>query len=88
MDISRRKAQAVIDTVFGEDFFARRSTKTQPGARYEVARWTSTGKLKKIAAGKTWYEAVLETAKVLGRKDVLASAAEVYKLVTGNASTL
>ena len=83
MDISRRKAQKVISSVLGPEFFARKGTKTKPEARYEIGRWTKTGKLEKVAAGDTWFTALINAATKLQRKDVLTSAQEVRRLVNG-----
>lgn len=83
MDISRRKAQKVITSVLGEDFFARKSTKTAPTSRYEIARWTKSGKLEKVAAGDTWFTALINAAEKLQRKDVLTSAQEVRRVIMG-----
>lgn len=84
MDISRQKAQAVISAVLGPDFFARKSTKTTPDARYEIGQWTKSGKLRKVAAGKTWFIALINAATKLQRKDVLSSAQEVRQLIMGD----
>lgn len=82
MSVSRKKAQTVITTVFGPDYFARKPTKTQPGVRCEIGRWTKSGKLEKVASGDTWLQAIVNAATALDRKDVLTSAAEVKRLVT------
>ena len=82
MRIKRQKAQAVIQLVFGDNFFARKPNKTEPGKRCEIAYFTKANKLVKVAAGETWLEAVIAAAQKLGRDDVLASADEVKKLIS------
>ncbi len=78
-NVSRLKAQAIVSEVFGERFFARKRTKTRPGARCEIGRRKTVPpfRVEVLGAGDTWLEAVEAVGVRLGLADVAKTASDL-----------
>lgn len=73
-DVTREKAQRIVAEVLGPIYYCRKSTKTRPGFRKQIAQ-APKGKI--IGEGDTWLDAVIAAAAHLNLPDVLKTAQDL-----------
>lgn len=58
-DLTRKQAMALAKELFGEGAFARKKSRTQPGARRQIGLRATVPpfRVKVFAQGRTWAEA-------------------------------